>query len=76
MAEPTPVNGQITDAVTQSNISVLAQSPAVALGALYEANSQALSLAMQNAVSHQQAANEVGLAVVSRCVGALVPTAS
>lgn len=44
MALPTPVNGQITDAVTQANISVLAQAPAMAMGAIYQAQANSLAL--------------------------------
>ena len=36
MALPTPVNGQITDAVTQSNVKVLGDGPALAMGAIYQ----------------------------------------
>lgn len=73
MAYPTPVNGQITDAVTQSNISVLAQAPAMAMGALYQATAQSLAIAAQNAVTQQQSAAAVSNAVVTRVVSALVP---
>ena len=34
MAIPTPVNGQITDAVTQANVKVLGDAPAMAMGAI------------------------------------------
>jgi hypothetical protein len=36
MALPTPVNGQITDAVTQANVKVLGDAPAMAMGAIYQ----------------------------------------
>lgn len=35
-AIPTPVNGQITDSVTQSNVKVLGEAPAEAVGVLYQ----------------------------------------
>jgi len=57
MAYPTAVNNQITDAITQSNITVLGDAPAVALGSLYQAAAHALGLAMQNAASAQQQMN-------------------
>ena len=44
MAYPTAVNNQITDAVSQSNVKVLGDAPAVALAQLYQATAQALSL--------------------------------
>ncbi len=72
MAIPTPVNGQITDAVTQSNITVLGNSPAHALSALYQVSSQAAGLAMQNATANQQNTDILANAVLTRCVSALV----
>jgi hypothetical protein len=54
MAFPTSVNNQITDSVTQANTKVLGDSPAVALGNLYQATSQALANAAHNATNAQQ----------------------
>jgi hypothetical protein len=54
MAFPTSVNSQITDAVTQSNVKVLGDAPAMALGALYQATAQALGNAAHNATTSQQ----------------------
>lgn len=54
MAQPTAVNDQITDAVTQSSVKVLGDAPAQALGSLYQATAQALSNAAHNAVNAQQ----------------------
>ena len=54
MAFPTAVNSQITDSVTQANTQVLGTAPAVAMGNLYQATSQALSNAAQNATLAQQ----------------------
>lgn len=54
MAYPTAVNSQITDAVTQANLKVLGDSPAVALGNLYQATAQALANAAHNATTAQQ----------------------
>lgn len=56
MAYPTAVNSQITDAVTQANVKVLGDAPAVALGNLYQATAQALSNAAHNATTAQQQA--------------------
>lgn len=36
MAFPTAVNGQITDAVTQANVKVIGEAPAMAMGNLYQ----------------------------------------
>lgn len=57
MAFPTSVNDQITDAVTQANTKVLGDSPAIAMGNLYQATAQALANAAHNATSAQQQAN-------------------
>jgi|GEM_PF-2870599 len=49
MANPTAVNGQITDSVTQANVQVLGDAPATAMGGLFQATDQALSNAAHNA---------------------------
>jgi hypothetical protein len=54
MAYPTPVNNQITDAVTQPNVLVLGLSPAVAASVLYQAVAQAMGNAASNATVAQQ----------------------
>ncbi|MES2947641.1 MAG: RebB family R body protein [Pseudomonadota bacterium] len=54
MAFPTAVNSQITDSVSQVNTKVLGDAPAVALGNLFVATSQALSNAAHNATNNQQ----------------------
>jgi hypothetical protein len=54
MAFPTAVNDQITDAITQTNVKVLGDAPATALGNLYQATAQALANAAHNATDAQQ----------------------
>ena len=54
MALPTPVNGQITDAVTQANVKVLGDAPAMAMGALYQSLSHSTGILFENATSAQQ----------------------
>ncbi|MFC3683725.1 RebB family R body protein [Hydrogenophaga luteola] len=54
MAFPTAVNSQITDSVSQANTKVLGDAPAVAMGNLFVATSQALSNAAHNATNNQQ----------------------
>ncbi|MFY7778397.1 MAG: RebB family R body protein [Elstera sp.] len=54
MAFPTAVNNQITDSVTQANTQVVAISPAIAMGNLYQATAQALANAAHNATMAQQ----------------------
>ncbi|MBN1210466.1 MAG: RebB family R body protein [Myxococcaceae bacterium] len=59
MAFPTAVNDQITDAVTQANVKVLGDAPAIAMGNLYQATAQALANAAHNATTSQQNANTI-----------------
>ena len=54
MAFPTSVNDQITDSVTQANLTALGTSPATAMGNLYQVTAQALSNAAHNAINSQQ----------------------
>ncbi|MCF6459138.1 RebB family R body protein [Pseudoalteromonas sp. MMG024] len=54
MAFPTAVNDQITDSVTQANVKVLGDAPAMSMGNLFQATSQALANAAHNATSAQQ----------------------
>lgn len=54
MAMPTPVNGQITDAVTQANVKVLGDAPAMAMGAIYQSLAHSTGILYENAVSAQQ----------------------
>jgi hypothetical protein len=56
MAYPTAVNGQITDAVTQQNISVLASAPAMAMGVIYQSAAHSLGILYQNATAAQHQA--------------------
>jgi Killing trait len=62
MAMDTMVNGQITDAVTQANVKVLGDAPAIAMGNLYQATAQALSNAAHNATFAQQQTNMIAQA--------------
>jgi len=54
MAIPTPVNGMITDAVTQANVKVLGEAPAMALGTLYQSMAHSTGILFENATSSQQ----------------------
>ena len=54
MALPTPVNGQITDSVTQANVKVLCDAPAMAMGTLYQSASHSTGILYENATSSQQ----------------------
>lgn len=51
------VNPQITDAITQTNVKVLAEAPAMAMGSLYQTIGNSVAMAAANAVYAQQQAN-------------------
>lgn len=72
MAFPTSVNDQITDAVTQANVKVLGEAPAMAMGTLYQGTAMALGLAAQNATSQQQSGEALAQAVATRAVAFLL----
>ncbi|KVE33241.1 RebB family R body protein [Burkholderia sp. TSV86] len=72
MAEGTQVNTQITDAVTQTNVKVVAEAPAQAIASLYQVASHAAGLSLQNAVQSQQALNQISTAVVSKAVALIM----
>jgi hypothetical protein len=72
MAFPTAVNSQITDAITQANVKVLGDAPAIAVSMLYQATAQALANAAHNATSAQQQANILAQAVTAACVKSLL----
>ncbi|MDR1461755.1 MAG: RebB family R body protein [Azoarcus sp.] len=57
MAYPTSVNNQITDAVTQSNVKVVGEAPAIALGSLFQAMAHSTGILFENAVAAQQQQN-------------------
>ena len=54
MAIPTAVNGQITDAVTQTNVKVLGDAPAMAMGTVFQSLAHSTGILYENATSSQQ----------------------
>nr|WP_294858556.1 RebB family R body protein [uncultured Fluviicola sp.] len=62
------VNPQITDAVTQTNVKVIAEAPAMAMGAIYQAMAQSMGILMENAVTAQQNMNIIGQATTTQGV--------
>lgn len=78
MAFPTMVNDQITDSVTQANTKVLGDAPAMAMGNLFIATSQALGNAAHNATTAQQQSNITAQAATTQGVATLyaIDTAS
>jgi hypothetical protein len=68
MASVTSVNQQITDAIAEVNTNNIGNSPAVAMGNLYQATAQALSNAAHNATVAQQQGNILAQAVTTQGV--------
>lgn len=71
MADPTLVNGQITDSVTQSNVKILGDAPGQALATVYQVMAHSIGLSMQNAVAQQQQMNTLNTAVTTQGVNLL-----
>tara|TARA_R100000005_G_scaffold96620_1_gene85251 strand:+ start:8525 stop:8896 length:372 start_codon:yes stop_codon:yes gene_type:complete len=71
MANDTPVNSQITDAVTQTNLAVIDGAPAQSMGTVYQMMAQAVGVSMQNAVANQQNMNTIDNAIVSQGIAML-----
>jgi Killing trait len=68
MAFSTTVNDQITDAVTQANVKVLADAPAQAMATIYQVMAQTVGLSMQNSVANQQNMNTIDTSVTTQGV--------
>ncbi|MEA3010243.1 MAG: hypothetical protein QOJ91_1935 [Sphingomonadales bacterium] len=51
------VGTQVTDGVTQTNVKVLGDAPAMAMGTIYQSLAQATGLSFQNAVTTQNSQN-------------------
>lgn len=51
---------QITDAVTQSNVKVVAEAPAIALGNVYQTAAHSTGLMFENSVNSQSQQNILG----------------
>ncbi|PWG04174.1 RebB family R body protein [Polaribacter aquimarinus] len=62
------VNSQITDAVTQSNVKVVGEAPAMAMGNVYQSLAHSIGILMENAVTQQQQASILSQAVTTQCV--------
>jgi len=75
MADHTPVNAQITDAVTQSNVKVLGEAPAQSMALIYQSMAHSISLAMQNAQQAQGGLQQIGNAVTSSAITMIINAA-
>lgn len=62
---------QVIDAVTQANIKVLGEAPAMAMGLVYQAMAQSTGLAFQNAVAAQQQMNATAQAATVQGINQL-----
>lgn len=65
MVDQTSVNSQITDAVTQTNVKVVAEAPAQSMAMVYQTMAHSISLAMENAMQAQGGLQQIGNAVTS-----------
>nr|WP_149892574.1 RebB family R body protein [Roseibium aestuarii] len=64
MAE-TLVNPMVTDAVTQSNVKVVGEAPAMAISTLYQAMAHSTGILFENAVSAAQQQNTLAQAATN-----------
>ena len=71
-----PVNEQVTDSVTQVNTKVVGDTPAMAVGNLLMATSQALGNSGLNATTAQQQASITMQAATVQGVNSLMATGS
>ncbi|WP_346986284.1 RebB family R body protein [Chryseobacterium sp. POE27] len=62
----TKVNEQITDAVTQSNVKVVGESPAMALANVYQTAAHSTGLMFENAVNAQNQQNILAQAAANQ----------
>ncbi|RXM51669.1 MULTISPECIES: RebB family R body protein [unclassified Chryseobacterium] len=60
------VNQQITDAVTQSNVKVVGEAPAIALGNVYQSAAHSTGIMFENAVNAQNQQNILGQAATTQ----------
>lgn len=69
------VNSQITDAVTQANVKVVAEAPAQAMGIVYQTMAHSISLAMQSATQSMGGLSQIGNAITSTGVSMILDVA-
>jgi hypothetical protein len=66
MAVPVTVNPMVTDAVTQSNVKVVGEAPAIAISTLYQAMAHSTGILFENAVQAQQQQTSLAQAAVNQ----------
>ena len=62
------VNPQVTDAVTQANVKVVAEAPAMAMGNVYQSAAHSTGLMFENAVNAQSQQNILAQAATTQGV--------
>ena len=75
MAEVTPVNGQITDAVTQGSVSVIGGAPAQAVAVACQSLAHSMSIAMTNAQQAQAGLQQIGNAGTASSIALILSVA-
>lgn len=70
------VNPQITDSVTQANVKVLGEAPAMAMSTLYQTLAQSTAEMMQNAVYAQQQMYVIAQAATAQGITMLYASAT
>ncbi|WP_299593302.1 RebB family R body protein [uncultured Tateyamaria sp.] len=68
MTWPTRVNSQITDAVTQSDVKVVGEAPAMAMGVNFQTMAHSTGILLQNAVASSQQQNALSQAASNQGV--------
>ncbi|SMF10001.1 Killing trait domain-containing protein [Tistlia consotensis] len=68
MAQPTALNDQITDSVTQTNVKVVAEAPATALASIYQSLAHSTAILYEGAVNAFQQATIAGQAATNQGV--------
>lgn len=68
MAFPTAVNSQITDAIVMSNVKVIGEAPAFAMGSIYRMMANSTGILFENAVAAQQQMNTLAQAAANQGV--------
>lgn len=62
------VDPQITDAVTQTNVKVMAEAPSMAMGNIYQAMAHSTGMMFENSVNAQNQANIIAQAATTQGV--------
>lgn len=68
MAFPTSVSDQITDSISQTNVKVIGEAPAMAMGSIYQSMAHSTGILFENAVSAQQQQNSLSQAAANQGV--------